>query len=136
LLDVYGLHHDPEIFPSAHAFYPERFLHTHPDPFTLIPQGGGDRETGHRCPGEALVMTSVALALHVLVRCVSYRVPEQDLSIDLRRMPTAPKSGMLLAELRTLAALEGAWPHRPTLFAAAAAEAYSRCPVAHGTVAR
>lgn len=40
LLDVYGHHHDPDLFPQPYRFDPTRFLGREPAPGVLIPQGG------------------------------------------------------------------------------------------------
>jgi len=113
LLDVYGTDHDPRIWDEPDEFRPERFAHWTGDPYTLIPQGGGDRATGHRCPGEWITMHEVALALHLLTRGVDYELaPEQDLGFDLNRMPTVPRSGVVLRAVRLLPALD-ADPPRP-----------------------
>jgi fatty-acid peroxygenase len=79
LLDVYGTNHDPRLWPEPGEFRPERFQQWDGDMFNYIPQGGGSREAGHRCPGEWITMHHVTLALHFLTRCMSYEVvPDQD----------------------------------------------------------
>ncbi|MCG8916429.1 cytochrome P450 [Actinokineospora sp. PR83] len=96
LLDVYGHNHDPALFPDPYAFSPERFLNREIGPFELIPQGGGDPRTGHRCPGEDIVITILAALAPRLAR-LDHAVPEQDLDIPLNRIPTLPRSGFTLA---------------------------------------
>lgn len=124
-LDVYGSNHDPAIWEDPESFRPERFLHFDVGPFDFIPQGGGSF-LGHRCPGEWIVMHEVALALHVLTRCVSYRVPfGQDLHFDLSRMPTRPESGLVIADVRTLPAIDGAFPRLPSRDAIRGAKKHS-----------
>ncbi|HYO79955.1 MAG TPA: cytochrome P450 [Bryobacteraceae bacterium] len=49
LLDLYGSNHDPRTWPDPEAFRPERFSNWDNHPFRLVPQGGGDHATGHRC---------------------------------------------------------------------------------------
>jgi fatty-acid peroxygenase len=124
LLDVYGTLHDPRIWEAPDEFWPERFARWHGGPFELIPQGGGDRATGHRCPGEWITMHEIALALHFLTRCVSYEVASnQDLSVDLGRMPARPRSGFVICNVRVLPALDAEPPHLPSHTAAREAAA-------------
>ncbi|WP_246016768.1 cytochrome P450 [Micromonospora pisi] len=95
LLDLYGQNHSPQLWPDPYAFRPERFLDREIDPFELIPQGGGDPRTGHRCPGET---TTVALlrALTPRLAALGHEVPDQDLSISLTRVPARVTSGFVL----------------------------------------
>ncbi|WP_422772293.1 cytochrome P450 [Plantactinospora sp. WMMC1484] len=95
LLDLYGQNHDPQLWPDPYVFDPERFVGREIGAFELVPQGGGDPRTGHRCPGET---TTVALlnALAGRLAELDYEVPEQDLDIPLRRVPTRPRSGFVL----------------------------------------
>ncbi|WP_431922136.1 cytochrome P450 [Nonomuraea jabiensis] len=96
LLDVYGQHHDPELWEEPYAFDPKRFVGREIGAFELIPQGGGDPNTGHRCPGEDIT-TTLLRALAVRLARLDYDVPHQDLTISLRRVPTRPASGFVLA---------------------------------------
>ena len=115
LLDVYGTEHDPRVWANADQFRPERFLSWNGGEFDLIPQGGGSHRHGHRCPGEWLTMHSIALALHYLTRCCTYNVvSDQDLTIDLGRMPTQPASGFVLRDVRTTEALARPAPLVPS----------------------
>lgn len=95
LLDLWGHNHDPGSWGDPYAFRPERFLGRDIGPFELVPQGGGDPATNHRCPGEP---TAVAILATLAVRLarLEYRVPEQDLTISLRRVPARPESGFVL----------------------------------------
>jgi len=95
LLDLYGQNHDADLWGDPYAFRPERFLDREIGAFELVPQGGGDPRTNHRCPGEQ-VTVAVLSALAVRLARLQADVPEQDLSISLRRIPAKPASGVLL----------------------------------------
>ncbi|MEU6879485.1 cytochrome P450 [Streptomyces sp. NPDC046712] len=95
LLDVYGQDHDPDLWKRPYHFYPGRFRAREPGRDRLIPQGGGDARTGHRCPGEDI---TIALLSHLspALAALDFDVPRQDLSIPLSRIPTRPRSGFVL----------------------------------------
>jgi fatty-acid peroxygenase len=95
LLDLYGQNHDPDLWDAPYAFQPERFLDREIGKFELVPQGGGDPRTGHRCPGEQITVALLS-ALAVRLARLSFDVPDQDLSISLRRIPAKPASGVVL----------------------------------------
>ncbi|MEU7605102.1 cytochrome P450 [Streptomyces sp. NPDC041003] len=95
LLDVYGHHHDPELWDRPYHFDPGRFLGHEPGRDALIPQGGGDARTGHRCPGEDITVSLLA-ALAPALADLDFAVPRQDLSIPLSRIPTRPRSGFVI----------------------------------------
>jgi cytochrome P450 len=61
---IYLLHHDPAIYRDPHAFRPERFLDTPPDPLTWVPWGGGRK----RCPGLHLAMLEMKVVLRTVLR--------------------------------------------------------------------
>jgi fatty-acid peroxygenase len=95
LLDLYGQNHDPDLWDDPYVFCPEQFLGREVGAFELVPQGGGDPRTGHRCPGER-VTVAVLSALAIRLARLQADVPEQDLSISLRRIPARPASGVVL----------------------------------------
>ncbi|TFV47782.1 cytochrome P450 [Blastococcus sp. TF02A_35] len=95
LLDLYGQNHDPELWESPYSFRPERFLDREIGEFELVPQGGGDPRTNHRCPGEQITVALLS-ALGVRLARLQYEVPEQDLEIALHRIPAKPRSGVVL----------------------------------------
>ncbi|MER6349983.1 cytochrome P450 [Streptomyces sp. NPDC001595] len=98
LLDVYGQNHDEHLWKDPYSFRPERFLHHPPGSDELIPQGGADPRTGHRCPGEAMAV-GILETLSRRLADLNHEVPPQDLTIPLDRIPTRPRSGMIVRVL-------------------------------------
>jgi fatty-acid peroxygenase len=96
ILDLYGQNHDPTLWADPYTFRPERFLGRDIGPFELVPQGAGDPRTGHRCPGEQIVVALLS-ALAIKLARLDYAVPEQDLEISLRRLPARPADGVVLS---------------------------------------
>lgn len=96
LLDLYGTNHDPRSWAEPETFRPERFIDWPGDPFTLIPQGGGDVAMGHRCPGETLTLELLKTSVRFLTRAITYEVPAQDLTVSLSRIPALPASRLVL----------------------------------------
>ena len=100
LLDLYGTNRHPALWQEPDRFHPERFATWEGDPYTLIPQGGGDHDTGHRCPGEWITIRLMKTAVRLLTRETAYQVPHQDLHVSLSRMPARPRSGFVLRDVR------------------------------------
>jgi fatty-acid peroxygenase len=96
LLDLWGQDHDEQLWGDPYAFRPERFLGRDIGAYELVPQGGGDPHTNHRCPGEPFTI-GILRILAVRLARLAYDVPDQDLTISLRRIPARPKSGFILA---------------------------------------
>lgn len=95
LLDIYGTNHDPRSWEHPYTFKPERFRSRRENGYDFIPQGGGDHATSHRCPGEMITTSLIKAIVRHLLR-LRYRVPPQDLSIDLARMPAIPASRFIM----------------------------------------
>jgi fatty-acid peroxygenase len=86
-LDIYGMHHDPTLWPAPDDFDPRRF---DPDPAGdrpgFAPQGAGDVASGHRCPGEGATLGLLVEALRTLA-AGEWDLPDDHLEVSLRRMP-------------------------------------------------
>ena len=102
VLDVRGTDLDPAVFDDPTSFRPDRFAQRLPGPYELLPQGGGHPETGHRCPGERITLRLLDVTLQVLAS-TPYAVVG-DPHYSLRRMPTAPKDGLLVSVVEPSAA--------------------------------
>ncbi|EWY38910.1 cytochrome P450 [Skermanella stibiiresistens SB22] len=104
LLDLYGTNHEKRVWGDPDRFRPERFVIWDGSAFNFIPQGGGDFETGHRCPGEWITIELVKRAVRMLVNGMGYVVPRQDLTVSLSDMPTGPASGFVIQRVEAVAA--------------------------------
>lgn len=100
LLDLYGTLHDANIWQNPFEFRPERFKDWKGSPFDFIPQGGGDHHKGHRCAGEWITIGAMHVSLQFLTNYMQYELPAQDLGFSLSRMPTFPKSGVVLKNVK------------------------------------
>ncbi|MGC9501724.1 cytochrome P450 [Streptomyces sp. WG7] len=107
LLDLYGQNHDPDLWDEPYAFHPDRFLDRPPQRDELVPQGGGNRTAGHRCPGEDITIALLG-ALGPRLARLEYEVPEQDLRIPLNRLPSLVRSGFVIESVRVPAPVHGA----------------------------
>jgi fatty-acid peroxygenase len=103
LLDLHGINHDARVWDAPEEFRPERFLHWDGDAFTFVPQGGGDHQKNHRCPGEWATIEIMKAALDFLVNGIRYEVPPQDLELDDRRLPALPRSRFVITKVSRVA---------------------------------
>lgn len=93
VLDVFGHNHHPDLWAEPWQFDSTRHLDRVPDQFDLIPQGGGDLETGHRCPGEPVTVLILTTLARRLARA-AYEVPRQNLRVTRHRLPARVHSDM------------------------------------------
>lgn len=99
LLDMFGTNHDPRIWEEPQRFLPERFRRWNGSAYNFIPQGGGDVQFTHRCPGEATTIELTKMAVRMLTMSMRYQVPRQDLRISLSRMPAIPASRFIIRDV-------------------------------------
>lgn len=101
LLDLYGTNHDPRLWDKPQEFNPERFRNwNNKDAFSLIPQGGGDFTSNHRCAGEWLTIALLQRMVILLTQHMSYDVKPGDLQIDKNRIPARPRTPLILYNVR------------------------------------
>ena len=104
ILDLYGTNHDAHRWEAPDQFYPERFEQEEVDVhrFAMIPQGGSDHATQHRCPGEWITLALIDLAIEKFIHQLRYDVPWQDLTVDLNVIPARPRSGFIISNIRSI----------------------------------
>lgn len=94
VLDILGTDTDDRFWADPQRFDPERFrgVDDYEELAAFIPHGGADVATGHRCPGEKLAIAGLAAGIAVLSD-PGLRILDEGLDVDLRRLPTKPRSG-------------------------------------------
>jgi cytochrome P450/tellurite resistance protein len=118
-------HQDAAIYPSPKTFDAERFDAKRAEhgrhAFAFAPQGMGPA-TGHKCPGVDYATLLMQVFTAVLLRDYAYDLPEQDLSLDLSRIPPEPRDGLRVTfsrervvSSRSAAARSPGKPLRPSL---------------------
>ncbi len=100
VFNVYGSLRDAKRWDTPELFLPERFSAGQTGLFEFVSQGSGEVMVGHQCAGELLATEALAVAVRVLVERVTYDVPKQDLGYSLSRIPTSPRSGVVLANVK------------------------------------
>nr|XP_043615494.1 cytochrome P450 CYP82D47-like [Erigeron canadensis] len=80
LLNIWKVHHDPDIWPDPYEFQPERFLTSHKDidvkgnHYELLPFGSGRR----MCPAVSFSLQVLGLTLASLIQQFVLKVPSND----------------------------------------------------------
>jgi len=95
VLDIFGHHHDANVWPDPWTFAPVRHLERTPGPFEILAQGGGDIATGHRCPGEPAVV-DILTDLVPRLAALTVEVPAQDLRVTRHRLPARVRSDLVV----------------------------------------
>jgi cytochrome P450 family 135 len=90
IVDAYGVHHDPDVYPDPHALRPERFLGEQPDGYSFLPFGGG----AHRCVGATLATLEIKVVLsEMLARFDLEPVSAREARAVPRAVTLAPRGG-------------------------------------------
>ncbi len=95
MLDLYGACHDPKKWGDPDVFRPQRFLEH---------AGAGEvpLENADLDPGQRPTVRLMCLAVQLLGNCSRYELAEQDLSIQMSRMPAVPSSGLLIRDFQPI----------------------------------
>src|SRR5690554_3220956 len=65
----------------------------------VVAQGAGDIARTHRCPGEPATIALLDVAVKKIANA-DWLVPDQDLRVDLRRLPATPGARGMLVKVR------------------------------------
>ncbi|WP_030486112.1 hypothetical protein [Nocardioides aequoreus] len=95
VLDVPGTNQH-RTWQDPTLFWPERFRGHRPSPFDLVPQGGGDVASGHRCPGESVTLVLLETTVRLLT---SWEWRARSGPPDRRRIPTLPGGGLRILDV-------------------------------------
>lgn len=117
-------HQDAKVYPKPKTFDPERFGPQRAEhgrhPFAFAPQGMG-APTGHKCPGVDYATLFMQVFATVLLRGYACELAEQDVSLDLARIPPEPRQGLRVTfskasadSVRPLSIPPAAKPLRPS----------------------
>ena len=93
LLDVPATDAWSATFPDPGEFRPQRFAEE-PDPWSFVPQGGGEVDEGHRCPGEPSTVALLAETTRAL--CGFDLRAAETTYVGRHRIPTLPEGGLVL----------------------------------------
>lgn len=100
MLDIYGTNHDADVFERPFEFNPDRFKELNLTPFNFIPQGVGDHQMDHRCPGEIFTIELMRTTIEYFMFDLTFDVPRQQLQIQMNRLPALPKSHLVISHVR------------------------------------
>lgn len=100
VLEVQGTNRHPSAWAAPDAFDPGRFEDRAPGAFDMIPQGGADFRSGHRCPGEWISERLTEVGLRFFLEEATYALPPQDLRLDWAALPAGPRDGLIVTGLR------------------------------------
>jgi cytochrome P450 family 135 len=90
IINAWGIHHDPAIYPEPGRFRPERFLQDGTPEYAFLPFGGG----AHRCLGASLAQLEIRIVLSAILRRFDLEPTQDEVSGIARRATTiVPKTG-------------------------------------------
>lgn len=90
---IRAIHRAPQVHDDPDHFNPDRFLHTPPDTYTVIPFGGGP----HRCLGDRLAIFQTKLVLQTILRTVDLAAVDLgDEKVKRKAIAYVPGNGALV----------------------------------------
>lgn len=97
MIDIPNTNTDPQAWERAEEFDPSRFMGVDFESIeTFVPQGGAVVDTGHRCPGEKIAVSSLATMIAAISQ-PEVTIHEEGLDFPWTQMPTKPRSGGLVS---------------------------------------
>ena len=97
MIDILNTDTDPQAWERPDEFDPTRFLDVDYEQIdAFIPQGGGKVETGHRCPGEKIAVSSLATMISAVCE-PGVTISPEGLDFPWTTMPTKPRSGGIVS---------------------------------------
>ena len=100
LLDIYGILHDETIWEEPEKFNPDRFANQKISPYTLLPQGGGEFDVGHRCAGEWITIEMLKISAKALSQWMKFDINSRDKNFSLTRFPSFPANGLQINNIQ------------------------------------
>lgn len=102
ILDLFATNRHPGEWADAGSFDPARFegkKRAQDAQNRVVAQGAGDIARTHRCPGEPATIALLDVAVKKIANA-DWLVPDQDLRVDLRRLPATPGARGMLVKVR------------------------------------
>ncbi len=94
-IDLYGLHHDPDLWEDSGEFKPARFLHKPPNKYIgFMPFGGGPR----LCIGQHFSMMEMQIVVSKILS--KYEILPSSQKVDLKPLVTLGSKTDILVRLR------------------------------------
>jgi fatty-acid peroxygenase len=100
ILGLHATNHDPAIWEAPSEFRPERFRNWNGDLYRLVPQGGGDRERDHRCPGDCVSVETIKAVAKFLCEEIRFEVASPDLRLQMSKLPPLPRDRLVIRNVR------------------------------------
>ena len=98
VLDLFATNRHPAEWHDAARFDPSRFERE--SSAHVVAQGAGGIDRTHRCPGEPATIDLLDVAVRRLA-AADWSVPQQDLRVDLTRIPALPGTRGMTVRMRT-----------------------------------
>ena len=90
IINAWGIHHDPAIYPEPEALRPERHIEDGTPEYAFLPFGGG----AHRCLGASLAQLEMKVVLSAIIQRFTLEPTQDEISGIARRATTiVPRTG-------------------------------------------